>query len=128
MIDRKYLICRLCVFAAVYFPFSFSLAFCFTKIMCETLCKFLYVYASLECIFMHNIMINRKFFGNFEFFGTLAENVLSFYFFVSRFFLPSWCFRIKQKQKAKTVLLPFLPENVPFCRKQNADFQWLMDI
>nr|DAG47601.1 MAG TPA: hypothetical protein [Caudoviricetes sp.] len=64
MIDRKYLFCRLSIFAAVFrlrcmfvlsfvfwyvcsrlFQFSFSLAFCFTKIACETLCKFLHNYA-----------------------------------------------------------------------------------
>lgn len=70
-----------------YFPFSFSLAFCFTKIMCETLCKFLYVYASLICIFMQGIMINRKLFWEFRVFCTFVTNVLSFYFFVSRFSL-----------------------------------------
>lgn len=70
-----------------YFPFSFSLAFCFTKIVYETLCKFLNVYASLICIFMQGIMINRKLFGNFGFSQHLYRNVLSFYFFVSRFSL-----------------------------------------
>nr|DAE45452.1 MAG TPA: hypothetical protein [Caudoviricetes sp.] len=57
------------------FLFSFSLAFCFTKFVCETLCKFLNVYASLKCMFMHNIMINRKLCGNFGFFSTFAANV-----------------------------------------------------
>lgn len=71
-------------FAAVFF--LFSLAFCFTKIMCETLCKFLYVYARLICIFMHSIMINRNVFGIFTSFPHLCRNVLSFYFFTSRFF------------------------------------------
>lgn len=36
---------------------------------------------------MHSIMINRKLFGNFGFFGIFAENVISFYFSVSRFFI-----------------------------------------
>lgn len=43
------------------FMFSFSLDLCFTKIGCETLCKFLYIYAELKCIFMQSIMVNRKF-------------------------------------------------------------------
>ena len=66
------------------FLFSFSLAFCFTKIMCETSCKFLYVYVSLICIFMQGIMINRKLCGNFGFFSTFAETfyLFTFYLFV----------------------------------------------
>ena len=73
-------------FVSVFFCFRFHSLFCFTKIMCETLCKFLYVYARLICMFMHNIMINRKLFGNFGFFGILAKNVLSFYFLFLVFF------------------------------------------
>ena len=99
------------------FLFSFSLAFCFTKIMCETLCKFLYVYARLICIFMHDIMINRKLFGNFRLFHPFAANVLSFYFSFSRF---SFCLDYlgeNENRNEKAAFLPFLPENVPFCRK-----------
>lgn len=69
-----------------YFPFSFSIAFCFTKFVCETLCKFLYFYASLKCIFMQSIMVNRKLFGIFEFSQHLCANVLSFYFLFLCFF------------------------------------------
>lgn len=69
------------------FLFSFSLAFCFTKIMCETLCKFLYVYARLICMFMQSVMINRKLFGNFGFFGTFAEMFYIFTFYLFAFSL-----------------------------------------
>ena len=99
------------------FLFSFSLAFCFTKIMCETLCKFLYVYARLICIFMQDIMINRKLFGNFRLFHPFAANVLSFYFFVSSFSLCLDYSEENENRNEKAVFLPILPENVRFCRK-----------
>lgn len=85
--------------------------------VCETLCKFLNVYASLKCMFMQSIMINRKLCGNFRLFCPFAANVLSFYFFVSSF---SLCFDYSEENEnrnEKAVFLPILPENVRFCRK-----------
>lgn len=73
---------RFYLFVAV----CFHLFFCFTKIVRETLCRFLYFYASLKCMFMQCIMVNRKLFGNFEFFQHLCRNVLSFYFLFLCFF------------------------------------------
>lgn len=74
-------------FAYLYsrlFLFPFSPAFCSTKFVRETLCKFLYFYASLKCMFMQSIMVNRKLFGNFEFSCTFAETfyLFTFYSFV----------------------------------------------
>lgn len=92
------------------FLFPLSLAFCFTKIVCETLCKFLYVYASLKCIFIQNIMINRKFVG-ISSFQHICRNVLSFYFLPLCFFLLFWIIYRKQKQKRKK------PHFCRFCPK-----------
>ena len=78
------------------FLFSFSLAFCFTKFVCEILCKFLNVYASLKCMFMQSIMINRKLCGNFRLFCHFAAHVLSFYFFVSSF---SFCLNYSEENE-----------------------------
>lgn len=92
------------------FLFPFSLAFCFTKIACETLCRFLYFYASLKCMFMQSIMVNRKLFGNFEFFSTFAE---TFYLFTFCFFAFSLILDNLQKMKTETKK----PLLVCFCRK-----------
>ena len=92
------------------FLFSFSLAFCFTKIMCETLCKFLYVYARLICIFMQCIMINRKLFGNFEFFGTFAET-----FYIFTFYLFAFSLILDNLQKEETETKK--PHFCRFCHK-----------
>lgn len=96
------------------FLFPFSLAFCSTKIMCETLCKFLYFYASLKCMFMQSIMVNRKLFGNFEFSQHLCANVLSFYFLFSRF---SFCFGYSEGNESrneKDVFCRFCPKTSLF--------------
>ena len=94
-----------------HFLFPLSLAFCFTKIIRETLCKFLHVYASLKCIIIQGIMINRKFGGIFRLFSTFAVNVLSFYFLPLCFFLLFWIIYRKQKQKRKK------PHFCRFCPK-----------
>lgn len=99
------------------FLFSFSLAFCFTKIMCETLCKFLYVYARLICIFMQSVMINRKFGGISDFSALLPQTYYLFTFLVSRFSFRFDYSEENENRNEKAVFLPFLPENVRFCRK-----------
>lgn len=95
------------------FLFPFSLAFCSTKIMCETLCKFLYFYASLKCMFTQSIMINRKLFGNLEFSAPLCKRSI-FLLFVSLLFLLFWIIYRKRKQKRKSrifaVKRPFLSQ------------------
>lgn len=99
------------------FLFSFSLAFCFMKFVCETLCKFLYVYARLICMFMQSVMINRKLFGNFGFSAPLLQTYCLFTF---RFLAFPFVLIIQKKTKTETkkaAFLPFLPENVRFCRK-----------
>ena len=95
------------------FLFPFSPTFCSTKFVCETLCKFLYFYASLKCIFMQSIMVNRKLFGNFEFSCTFAETfyLFTFYSFV---FLLFWIIYRKRKQKRKSLFLPFFAVKCPF--------------
>lgn len=87
-----------------------SFVFCFTKIVCETLCRFLYFYASLKCMFMQCIMVNRKLFGNFEFFQHLCRNVLSFYFL----FL---CFSLILDNLQKTETETKKPHFCRFCHK-----------
>ncbi len=67
--------------------------------MCETLCKFLYVYASLICIFMQGIMINRKLCGNFGFSAPLSQ---MFYFFTFSFLAFSFVLVIQKKTKTET--------------------------
>lgn len=91
-------------FAAVFFLFSFSLAFCFTKFVCETLCKFLYVYASLKCMFMQYVMINRKF-GEFSGFSAPLQKRSIFLLFVSLLFLLFWIIYRKRKPKRKNRFL-----------------------
>lgn len=91
------------------FLFSFSLAFCFTKIMCETLCKFLYVYARLICMFMQSVMINRKLFLEISDFQHLCYNVLSFYFSASRFSFRFDYAEENENRNEKAVFLPILP-------------------
>ena len=98
------------------FPFSFSLAFCFTKIVRETICKFLYIYAKWKCIFMQGIMINRKLFGNFGFSSIFAKTsyLITLWFSVRFMF---WKISGKRKQKRKSrifavfaVIPPFLSQ------------------
>ena len=80
--------------------------------MCETLCKFLYFYASLKCMFMQSIMVNRKLFGNFEFSCTFTE---TFYLFTFRFFAFSLILDNLQKTKTETKK----PIFAVFCRKMS---------
>lgn len=100
-------------FAYLYsrlFLFPFSPAFCSTKFVCETLCKFLYFYASLKCMFMQSIMVNRKLFGNFEFSCTFAE---TFYLFTFYSFVFSLILDNLQETKTETKK----PIFAVFCRK-----------
>ncbi len=66
---------------------------------------------------MQNIMVNRKLFGNFEFFSIFAE---TFYLLTFCFLAFSLILDNLQKTKAETkkpLFVVFLPENVRFCRK-----------
>lgn len=80
--------------------------------MCETLCKFLYFYASLKCMFTQSIMINRKLFGNLEFSAPLCKRSI-FLLFVSLLFLLFWIIYRKRKQKRKRRIFAV------FCRKMS---------
>lgn len=102
-------------FAYLYsrlFLFPFSPAFCSTKFVCETLCKFLYFYASLKCMFMQSIMVNRNLFGNFEFSCTFAE---TFYLFTFYSFVFSLILDNLQETKTETKK----PIFAVFCRKMS---------
>lgn len=99
-------------FAAVFFCFRFHSLFCSTKIVCETLCKFLHFYASLKCMFMQSIMVNRKLCGNFEFSCTFAETL---YLFTFCFFAFSLILDNLQKTKTETKK----PYFCRFCRKMS---------
>lgn len=104
------------------FLFSFSLAFCFTKFVCETLCKFLYVYASLKCMFMQYVMINRKF-GEFSNFSAPLRKRSIFLLFVFSLFLLFWLSRRKQKQKRKSrFLMCFCPKTSVFVANKTLIF------
>lgn len=96
-----------------FFLFPLSLAFCFTKIVRETLCKFLYIYAGLKCMFMQSIMVNRKLFGKLEFSAPLQKRYI-FLLFVSLLFLLFWIIYRKRKQKRKSLFLPFFAVKCPF--------------
>ncbi len=63
------------------------------------ICKFLYIYAVLKCIFMQYIMVNRKLFGNFEFLRTFAK---TYYLFTFRFLSFILILDILQKTKTET--------------------------
>lgn len=66
---------------------------------------------------MQCIMVNRKPFGNFEFSAHLQKRSI-FLLFISLPFILFWIIYRKRKQtQKKAVFLPFLPENVRFCRK-----------
>lgn len=64
------------------------------------ICKFLYIYAVLKCIFMQYIMVNRKLFGNFGFSCMFANTsyLITFRFFV-RFMFGENSRKRKQKRK-----------------------------
>lgn len=128
MIYRKYLLSRLSLFAADFvfytifhfwyvcsrlFLFSFLLAVCFMKFVRETLCKFLYVYASLICIFMQSIMINRNVLEFLQVFRTFAE---TFYLFTFSFLGFSLILDYLQKTETerKIRFLPFFAAICPF--------------
>nr|DAQ80728.1 MAG TPA: hypothetical protein [Caudoviricetes sp.] len=80
--------------------------------MCETLCKFLYFYASLKCMFMQSIMVNRKLFGNLEFPAPLPQ---TFYLFT--FYLFAFSLILDNLQKTKTETKK--PIFAVFCRKMS---------
>lgn len=105
------------------FLFSFSLAFCFTKIACETLCKFLYAYASLKCIIMQGIMVNRKLFGNFGFSAPLQKCSI-FLLFVSLLFLLFWI--IYRKIETETKKPHFCLKMSVFVANKTLSFSGLM--
>ncbi|WP_233906287.1 hypothetical protein [Segatella copri] len=53
--------------------------------MCETLCKFLHLYASIICMFMQRIMINRKFGGISDFSAPSPQRTIFLLFRFSLF-------------------------------------------
>ena len=81
----------------------FSLAFCSTKIVRETLCKFLHIYAK-QNVYLYNIMINRKLLGIFEFSLAPLRKRPIFLLFVFSLFLLSIYFSLKRKQKLKSTI------------------------
>ena len=70
------------------------------------ICKFLYIYAVLKCIFMQYVMVNRKLFGNFGFSCMFAKTS---YLITFRFL--AFILILDKLQKTKTET-----EKPHFCR------------
>ena len=100
-------------FAAVFFLYPFSLAFCSTKFVRETLCKFLHIYAK-QNVYLCNIMINRKLWGIFGFSLAPLRKRPIFLLFVFSLFLLFWFFRREQKQKRKSCIFAVFAVICPF--------------
>lgn len=93
--------------------------------MCETLCKFLYVYARLICMFMQSVMINRKF-GGISDFQHLCYKRTIFLLFRFSIFLLFELFRRKRKQKQKKHFLGyFCPKTSVFVANKRLIFSSL---
>ena len=56
------------------------------------------------CRFLFRLILNRKLFGIFEFFLAPLRKSPIFLLFVLSLFLLYWYFRLKQKQKRKTII------------------------
>ena len=63
------------------------------------ICKFLYIYAVLKCIFMQYVMVNRKLFGNFGFSCMFTKTS---YLITFRFFRLLHVLRNQQKTECET--------------------------
>ena len=75
-------------------------------------------YLCKENVYLFNIMINRKLCGIFEFSLAPLRKRPIFLLFVFSIFSYVLIFRIQTETETKNPLfLPFLPENVRFCRK-----------
>ena len=97
-------------------------------ILNKVLCLNFDVFSRFMLCFLIQINSKLKTFGNFVFFSIFATNILSFYFSVSRFFIRFDYSEKNENRNEKAVFLPFLPENVRFCRKYNVYFQRFMGI
>lgn len=86
-------------------------------ILNKVLCLKFDVFSRFMLCFLIQINSKLKTFGNFVFFSIFATNVLSFYFSVSRFFIRFDYTEENENRNDKALFLPFLPENVRFCRK-----------
>lgn len=96
------------------------LAFCFgtlaARLIPGFICKFLYIYAVSKCIFMQYVMINRKLVGISGFLACLQERPI---LLLCAFPLTSCSEKSAENinRNEKAAFLPFLLENVRFCRK-----------
>ena len=79
------------------------LSFCFGTLAARLtpgfICKFLYIYAAMKCIFMQYIMVNRKLCGNFGF-SCMFEKTS--YLITLRFFRLLYVLRNQQKTETET--------------------------
>lgn len=66
---------------------------------------------------MQSIMVNRKPFGNFKFSAHLQKRSIFLLFCLFAFYLILDNLQKTKTDTKKAVFLPFLPENVRFCRK-----------
>ena len=93
------------------------LSFCFGTLAARLspgfICKFLYIYAVMKCIFMQYIMVNRKLCGNFGFSCMFEKRpilLLSVFSLLSLF----WINYRKQKQKRKSRIFAVFAWKRPF--------------
>lgn len=93
------------MFAVIYF--------CFTKIVRETLCKFMHIYAKKN-VYLFNIMINRKLCGIFEVSLHSFRKRPIFLLFVFSLFLLFWIIYRKRKQKRKSQFFAVFAWKRPF--------------
>nr|DAW34787.1 MAG TPA: hypothetical protein [Caudoviricetes sp.] len=85
----------------------YSTIFCFwyvysmfaVRLIPGFICKFLYIYAVLKCIFMQYVMVNRKLFGNFGFSCMFTKTS---YLITFRFFRLLHVLRNQQKTECET--------------------------
>ena len=102
--------------AAVFFRFRLHSLFVPRNLCVKHYASFCIFMQSIN-VYLYNIMINRKLWGIFEFSLAPLRKRPIFLLFVFSLFLLFGLFRRKQKQKLKIRFLPFLLENVRFCRK-----------
>ena len=96
-----------------FFSYPVLLAFCSTKFVRETLCKFMHIYAKKNA-YLYNIMINRKLCGIFWVFQHPLRKRPIFLLFVFSLFILLWYFGLKQKQKLKIRFFPVFAWKRPF--------------
>ena len=88
---------------AGFFLYPVLLAFCSTKFVRETLCKFMHIYAKKNA-YLYNIMINRKLCGIFWVFQHPLRKRPIFLLFVFSFFSSVSIFQTQTETETKNPL------------------------